>query len=391
MLRSIGKSCLASAYTWSGAAQLIARVRKSPETPFIAGYHRVVEDFDRSEKATIPAMLISTAMLEQHIDSLSKRFSFASLDEVGVHLAEGRRFRRPTAAITFDDGYSDVYHHAFPLLKKKGIPAAVFVVAGLVGTEDVQIFDRFYSALRLLQKRGRPLAKSVASALRVNGLDAASIEHLRSSNEEPFRLMTIALNTFPQRPIEMALASLEYSLPLLRRELDQMGPLTWDMVQEMHRAGIVIGSHTTSHCLLPCETSAKVRVELVTSKRILETRLRARVDHFAYPDGRFNAEVVRAVDSAGYRFAYGNCRFRDRNFPLLTIPRKMLWERSCLNVLGRFSPSVMNCQVHWLFDRKSHCDHDHEGSYPSSSGLRDETSDPSQRLTWNNRLTTNCR
>jgi peptidoglycan/xylan/chitin deacetylase (PgdA/CDA1 family) len=159
-----------------------------------------------------------------------------------------------------------------------------------------------------------------------------------------------------------------------------MRPLTWDMVQEMHRAGIVIGSHTTSHCLLPCETSEKARVELVTSKRILETRLRARVNHFAYPDGRFNAGIVQAVDSAGYRFAYGNCQFRDPKFPLLTIQRKMLWERSCLNVLGRFSPAVMNCQVHWLFDRKGHCDHDHEGSDPSSPGLRAETSEPARDL-----------
>jgi hypothetical protein len=28
-------------------------------------------------------------------------------------------------------------------------------------------------------------------------------------------------------------------------------------------------------------------------------------------------------------------------------------------MLGRFSPSVMNCQVQWLFDRKDYCEHDH--------------------------------
>jgi peptidoglycan/xylan/chitin deacetylase (PgdA/CDA1 family) len=358
----------------------MGRSRKSPEMPFIAGYHRVVEDFDRDKNGTIPAMLISTAMLEQHIDWLSRRFSLVSLDDVAHHLQAGRPFRRPAAAITFDDGYSDVYYHAFPLLKRKGIPAAIFVVTGLVGTDAFQIFDRLYLLLKVLKNRGVPVSKLIASALRVHGYDPAALAHVRPSDEEPFKLMTIALNAFPQRQIETALATVEQYVPLPRRELDEMGPLTWDMIQEMHRSGMVVGSHTASHCLLPCETLAKIRTELVSSKQILETKLRAQVNHFAYPDGRFNAAVVQAVDSAGYRFAYGNCQFSDSNFPLLTIPRKVLWERSCLNLLGRFSPSVMNCHVHWMFDRNNHCDHDHSGAAPSAHDSREEASDVSREL-----------
>jgi peptidoglycan/xylan/chitin deacetylase (PgdA/CDA1 family) len=376
MLRSIGKTCLASAYTWSGAAHLIGQPRKRLEMPFITGYHRVVTDFARSKNDTIPAMLISTRMFERHLDWLSKQFSLISVDEVALQLQTGRQFRRPSAAITFDDGYSDVYHHAFPLLKRKGIPAAIFLVTGLVGTQDVQIFDRFYLLLKSLAKRGVPLARTIAGALRASGFDAAPIERTGASEEEPFRLMTIVLNAFPQAQLETALASLQQYVPLPSGELKEMGPLTWDMVRTMHRAGMIIGSHTASHCLLPTEPMEKARSELVSSKRILEAKLQSEVNHFAYPDGRFNAAIVAAVDSAGYRFAYGTCRFRDPNFPLLTIPRKVLWERSCLNVLGRFSPSVMNCHVHGIFDREHSCDHDHKGSDPSSPRLRDQESDP---------------
>ena len=32
------------------------------------------------------------------------------------------------AAVTFDDGYRDIYENAYPMLKRKGIPAAIFVV-----------------------------------------------------------------------------------------------------------------------------------------------------------------------------------------------------------------------------------------------------------------------
>src|SRR5207248_9601162 len=95
------------------------------------------------------------------------------------------------------------------------------------------------------------------------------------------------------------------------------------------------------------------------SKRALESRLGESVKHFAYPDGRFNPSVVDAVSKAGYGFAYSICNMRSEKLPLLTIPRKVLWERACLNVFGKFSPAVMKCQHNWAFDLMWRCEHDH--------------------------------
>src|SRR5262245_17075793 len=124
MLRRFGKTLYACAYKWSG----ISRWKPGPDPkqmPFIVGYHRVVESFPQSARHAIPAMLISSAMLERHIDWLGKQFEFVSLDDVGFHLENGHCFRKPSAAVTFDDGYADVYHNALPILQRKGIPAAV--------------------------------------------------------------------------------------------------------------------------------------------------------------------------------------------------------------------------------------------------------------------------
>jgi peptidoglycan/xylan/chitin deacetylase (PgdA/CDA1 family) len=366
MLRSVGKTCFACAYTWNGALRRIAGPRTGAVSmPFVAGYHRVVESFERSRKTAIPSMLISAAMFERHIDWLAKRFALVSLDEIGLHLEQNRPSRRPMAAITFDDGYSDVYHHAFPLLRKKGIPAAVFVVTGIVGTGRPQIFDRFYLSLQRLHARGLRPARVVAEAFRSKGLDPEPIEYLAAADHEPFRLMTVALNAFPQEQLEAALDVLEEHVSLEKDLLAEMTPLSWDMIENMHRNGITIGSHTASHRLLPTEPIETARVDVLASKQTLEAKLGTAVKHFAYPDGRFNPAVVRAVNSAGYRYAYGICRERDPGFPLLTIPRKILWERSCVNALGRFSSSIMNCQTQWAFDRKGHCEHDHDGSIPT--------------------------
>jgi peptidoglycan/xylan/chitin deacetylase (PgdA/CDA1 family) len=369
MLRSIAKTCVACAYTWTGAARVVSRrARTGGPEPFIVCYHRVVENFDRSVSGTIPSMLISTAMLERHIDWLAKRFSFVSLDDIGSQLETGRPFRKPAAAITFDDGYSDVFHHAYPILKRKGIPAAVFVVTGLVGTGRPQIFDRLYLLLRLLYIHGLPLAPTVAHALEGIGIDDVSMRRLSATENEPFRIMTTLLSALPQQDIERVLPALERHVSLGNESLDEIAPLTWEMIKTMQHGGITIGSHTESHRLLTSESLETIRTELLDSKRALEDQLKASVTHFAYPDGRFNPMVVEAVKSAGYQYAYGICNSRDGGNPLLTIPRKVLWERSCLNALGRFSSAVMNCHVNWIFDATNGCGHDHsmarkEGKY----------------------------
>lgn len=359
-LRSFAKTSTACAYTWSGASYLAKeRRRRVQALPFIVGYHRVVEDFRRSSAGTIPSMLVTTAMLERHIDWLARRYSIVSLDEIGLHLESDSPFSKPAAAITFDDGYSDVYHHAFPLLKKKGIPAAVFIVTGLTETGRVPIFDRLYFQLRTLEEQGADPANTFIAALRSLGYGADPFTRLIASGREPFRLMTVVLNALPQKQVEAVLALIEERVPLWKEALEEMSPMTWDMVRAMHKAGITIGSHTVSHSLLPAETIETVRFEVMRSKRMLEANLGTAVNHFAYPDGRFNSAVIKAVKSAGYRFGYGICQARDQTFPLFTIPRKVLWERSCVNVLGRFSSSIMNCHALLAFDRLDRCEHDH--------------------------------
>jgi|SRR6516225_311061 len=358
MLRSIGKTFYACAYTWSGADRLLPRLA-GRQTPFIVCYHRVVENFERSSTGAIPSMLISTRMLERQIDWLAKRFSLRTLDEIGDHLETGVPFEKPAAAVTFDDGYNDAYHHAFPLLKRKGIPAAFFIVTGLVDTGSTQIFDRLYLLLDLLHAHGLPLTSTISGALRSIGVDTTKLDRTSQAEEEPFTVMTEILKTFPRHEIEGAIALLENQVSFRNDLLREMVPLNWDMIETMHRAGMTIGSHTKSHLLLTSEAVEVGQKELVESKQVLEARLKATVNHFAYPDGRFNPSLVEAVSTAGYRFGYTICHMRDPNRPLLTIPRKVFWESTCLNAFGSFSSAVMNCQTHWAFDRKNRCDHDH--------------------------------
>ena len=50
----------------------------------------------------------------------------------------------------------------------------------------------------------------------------------------------------------------------------------------------------------------------------------------------------------------------------LTIPRKFLWENSCVDGLGRFSSSIMSSHAHWIFDMLATCDYNHGWPTPDS-------------------------
>jgi peptidoglycan/xylan/chitin deacetylase (PgdA/CDA1 family) len=94
--------------------------------------------------------------------------------------------------------------------------------------------------------------------------------------------------------------------------------------------------------------------ELEGSKQVLESHLGQPITHFAYPGGQFTAPVVDAVARAGYRFAYTACQHGSPQHPALTIERLLLWEGSSVDVDGRFSPAILNCQAQdlWLPSRR---------------------------------------
>ena len=79
--------------------------------------------------------------------------------------------------------------------------------------------------------------------------------------------------------------------------------VTAEQVLQLDRNGIEIASHTVEHANLARLTGSSLRAQLVDSKQWLESLLGHPVLDFAYPSGRFNAEVVAAVMAAGYSTA----------------------------------------------------------------------------------------
>lgn len=325
--------------------------------PLVLGYHRVVEDFDTAVRGDMASMLISTAMFERHIDFLARHFSFVSLDEVGEAVRSSRPFPTPVAAITFDDGYADVFEHAVPILKRKGVPAAVFIVTDLVGKSSWQIHDKLFHLVEKGFSQWDNPRRQLHGVLTDLGLPAERILCDRSAVRSPLLAVSALLPNLAIADVRRVMAYLECNVG--NGFVNVPRTMTWPMIHAMHADGFTIGSHTRSHVSLPMETPAVACSELSGSKLALEEALGAPIDHFAYPGGQFNASVVDAIAACGYRYAYTACPHHDARRPELTIERLLLWEGSSIDADGQFSEAILGCQAHDLWPPSKLCDRAH--------------------------------
>lgn len=105
------------------------------------------------------------------------------------------------------------------------------------------------------------------------------------------------------------------------------GYVTAAQVMQMDANGIEIASHTVNHADLARSPAAITMRELVDSKRWLEHLLGHPVIDFAYPSGKFNAQVVAEVKQAGYDTAVTTMTSVDHS-----VADRLLWTR--VRVIG---------------------------------------------------------
>jgi peptidoglycan/xylan/chitin deacetylase (PgdA/CDA1 family) len=339
MSRTLLKTGIGLALRATSGDRLIGALSGVTRLPLVVGYHRVVDRMPAARPAVIEPMFASRQMFERQLDWIGQRYRFVSLDELGARLESVERCEEPIASVTFDDGYRDVYEHAFPVLMRKGIPAAVFVVTDWLEAGDLLPHDRLY----FLLARSWPRSRDVLARLGV-------VRPRWEGPKSPFEALRLLLTGRAQEELGRVIAALEEQATLENAEVESVQPLTWEMVDRMHKAGVTIGSHTRSHAVLTQEARPRQLDELTSSRHVLEQRLGTRIEHLAYPDGAFDTQVVSAAATAGYRFAYTTCRHRHTTRPLLTIPRRILWENTCLDAGGRFSGAVMSCVTRGVFD-----------------------------------------
>jgi peptidoglycan/xylan/chitin deacetylase (PgdA/CDA1 family) len=239
----------------------------------------------------------SAANLAAQLDYLASHYTVLPLSAVESRLREGRPLPPATAAITVDDGYSDFHEIAWPVLRRRHMPATVFVVTDFVDRRRWIWTDQI--PFLISRTRAERIAVSFA------GLSVDASMHGESSRRQVASSINTMLKDQPdeakERLVDQIAAQCRVALPG-EPPADQRS-CTWEQLREMAAAGIEIGSHTVTHPILTRVPADRLRRELEESRGRLEDMLGRSVTSFCYPNGAYDRIVRDAVERAGYRLA----------------------------------------------------------------------------------------
>lgn len=289
-------------------------------TPWRARKRVVVCAYHGLTRAPLPVgdwCFLEVASFRQQVEHLQRHFEVLALSEAVRRLADGV-LEGPTAVLTFDDGFQSVHDLAFPVLETLRVPATVFLVTGLLDTDDTVWFCRLHHALSTTAQRrlvwggesfdlGDPQATARSSANLQKRLKRLPPARLAEAVDGIVR----AVGGRPGQPVA---------------EDSPYRILSRDMVAAMARSGLVeFGAHTVSHAILRQLAPPERRFEVGHSLAAVRQVTGRPCELFAYPNGSaedYDADAVQLLRECGVRAAVTTLHgSNDAHTPVLELRR----------------------------------------------------------------------
>lgn len=278
------------------ANRLLNRVVNSP---FGEGLVAILERGDRPKPNQLRVLtyhrVLEPAAFQRQMAYLAQKHSVISMPQLLAARTNGNALPPGSVMITFDDAYANFAECAWPIMKRYGLPATLFVATAFPDNpRRIFWWDRLEHALTHTSRRG--------------SLD---------SPVGPISLETAAQRMKAYRRLRDYVKTLPYSETLawthkICSELDapepEPGVLDWQTLRHLADEGVTIGAHTRSHRWLTQLSPEEVEAEVKGSLADIEKEIGAAPPIFAYPDGRFNEEVVEILKQAGIVLAFTTIR-----------------------------------------------------------------------------------
>jgi len=251
-------------------------------------YHRVNDDRDPFFEAT------PIAVFEAQMAYLAQTSRVLTVEDL-VDRSRRGDLPRNAIAITFDDGYRDNLLNAAPILHVHGLPATIFIATGAVGTGHLLWFDRLALAFRDTKRDEMTTRWSGTARL------GTRTQRLAALNDALHFLKSVS-DTERRRIVDDL--------------LDQLGPvdegsledimLDWGGVAALRGLGFNVGAHTVDHPILSRMDVRDAELQIVESRRAIESMCGVAPASFAYPNGSaadYNSDTVELVRRAGFTCA----------------------------------------------------------------------------------------
>ncbi len=261
--------------------------------------------------------VLDAVSLRRYLEYVARHFTVLPLDEALALLSAGELPGR-AATLTFDDGTRNLATTVAPILRDLGLPAAVFLATGPMGTQQTLWPDRLWLGF---------------AHTRLTDIDMSSLGlGVRSLRGATNRAQTWeeVLKNFKALPDPERIERVESLLQALGPGAETpAGPfemLSWDEARTLKSAARVsLHPHSLTHPILSQCTTAKVEYEIAESCATLRRETGESPTIFAYPNGHvadFDERAKDALRRNGIRWALSTTRgFANKDSDPLELPR----------------------------------------------------------------------
>lgn len=216
----------------------VARVRTQPLT--LMGWHRLAP-------VSRDGLTTSYDDFRRHLDVLEDWGATVLPLEHAVSLLRYGALPPRAVALTFDDGYASVVEHAWPELKRRGLPATLFAVSGYLDGGHTFTWDRFDTDLEQIRLVDRAALVDAADDGLHIGSHTVSHRWLRHLNPREVEVELTAsrreLEDLLQRPVRTFAYPMGGWTPAIR---DQVAAAGYDIAITVDRARNHQGQHPLS-------------------------------------------------------------------------------------------------------------------------------------------------
>jgi peptidoglycan/xylan/chitin deacetylase (PgdA/CDA1 family) len=258
-------------------------------------YHSVMEEPDQHVDS-LGGIIHSRSQFRAQMELVAREYHPTSLDEVVKKLNAGEALAKRSVVITFDDGYTDNYEVAMPILNKVGIPAAFYVTIDCVENRKLPWPSRLRFAF--------------GTTKHPNWTDAHGKTWDLSSPQAREKVFLFASDECCQ----LSGPAQEQFVAKIENQLESRVPgelsslmMTYEQARGLIRSGHIVGSHTMTHPNMAHINESDAELELAESKRRLEGELKMQVSHFSYPcpalTPHWNEKTVVQSRAVGYSSA----------------------------------------------------------------------------------------
>lgn len=269
-----------------------------PNVLTVLNYHRI-EDPNRMGFDTFKLNVSATPQdFARQMDYVKKSFNIITCERLAAYLRGEEKLPPRAAIITFDDGYNDNLQYAYPILRKRGLSAVIFLTTNFMSSDSPFYWDLvaycFYHA-----KKDNAFLPLTGSCSWHDGpsRELIMLRWIEAAKKIP--------ETEKRHAIEQIAEALKVAIPT---QVFSNLYLTWNQVREMSQSGVIeFGSHTENHPILTRIPLEQAKREIEGSKKRIEEEIGKRVISLAYPNGGaadFSGDIIKATREAGIEVAF---------------------------------------------------------------------------------------